>query len=54
MTHYTAMLLAPDCSHTVRFDLTADSIESARQQARQRGRALFRERGFTFTVRVSV
>lgn len=52
MHSYYALILAPDRSHTVRFDLQATSLEDAREAARRRALALFR-RDFTFVVRAS-
>ena len=48
--HYIATLIAQDAGCSVRFDLTAASLEDARELARRRGLALFR-RGFTYIVR---
>lgn len=48
---YIALILAPERNHTVRVDLTAHDLSDAREQARRRGAALFRQGGFTFCVR---
>lgn len=48
--HYIATLIARDAACSVRLDLTAASIEDARELARRRGLALFRG-AFTYVVR---